>query len=126
MAYTLQGTKDCAVVSICNFTGKSYDEVLAAGEIITPNFRTAVRIRGTYHHEVTFILAHLTKRAWTETTPRRGQDKLNGILSWHKPGYAKGHMTACINGHVFDTNGKTWPIEEYRRVYNFCLRKVWK
>ena len=125
MAYVLQGRNDCAIVSICNFTGKSYDEVLEAGKVLNPTFPDKVRMRGTSHDEIMFILAYLTKRVWTERKPRRGQEKLTGLCSWHVAGRRQGHLTACISGHVYDTDGSIYPIEEYRARFNYSLRKVW-
>jgi hypothetical protein len=127
MAYELQGANDCAIVSIANFCGKTKDEVFLCGEKnIRPDFRSKVYRMGTSHDEVTLLLFFMTNRCWRMRSPRRGQNKITGLCSWHRGNSHRGHMTACIQGNVFDTNGSITPIEEYRQKFGFSLRMVWE
>lgn len=125
MSYLIQGDdKDCAIISICNYTGKTYSEVLTAAMKlnILPKY---IRERGTPSYAIPFILLILTGKIWHERKPRRGQEKINGLASWHVAGKKFGHMTAIVDGNVFDTDGSVTPISKYREVNQYHLRKVW-
>lgn len=111
--------KDCVIISIANYTGKSYDDVLRAAEMCGAK---NVHQRGTPTNLIPVIILMLTGKMPKHLKPRRGQDKLTGILSWHKPNAKSGHSTACIDGIVFDTDGRQYPIADYRRIMNFNLR----
>lgn len=125
MAFVYQGQNDCALVSIANYTGATYDEVVRVAITIARVSPETIRYRGVTHNEITLILFGVTKKVWRECKPRRGQYKINGVISWHHPNVKNGHMTACIDGHVFDTNGHVSTVEQYKLRHNFCIRKVW-
>jgi hypothetical protein len=124
MAYTLQGNKDCAIVSICNYTGKSYDEVMEAALFanLTPE---KVAKSGTPDYAVVLILLKLTGRVWTMHKPRRGQEKINGLVSFHQANRSVGHMVAVVDGHVYDTDGMVLDIKSYAARYSYHVRMVY-
>lgn len=120
MAYVLQGNKDCAIVSIANYTGKDYAEVRQVAEYF--GYRPG---SGTSTHTIGLILAKLTGKMPIESCPRRGQEKINGLVSWHRPNTKNGHLTACIDGNIFDTDGRIYTVKQYRYYYRMSIRRVW-
>jgi hypothetical protein len=123
--YILQGRhSDCAIVSLANYTGKDYDSVLTVCAALAGRTVDEIRAKGTPGNIISTALAVLTGKHVRKTAPRRGQDKINGVVSWHKPGRKNGHMTAVIDGHVFDTNGDVMTVPEYRTRKGYCIRNV--
>lgn len=123
MPFVYQGKNDCAIVSIANYTGHPYDRVLQAAMLagLTPEH---IKASGTPQERIPVILAHLTGKIPIVRKPRRGTDKLTALASWHHPNRSNGHMNVIIDGHVLDTTGISYPIEVYRRVFNYNLRLV--
>lgn len=121
--FTYQGINDCAIVSICNLTGASYNDVIATASKlnITPD---KIRQRGVWHTEILPILVMVTGKPWYEINPRRGQEKYTGIASWHRGSNRSGHMTVIMDGGVIDTDGNVWTIEQYRVRMNYSLRSI--
>lgn len=116
--------RDCAIVAISLYTGRSYDEVLAAIRAFAgPNWLP--NERGTPDAYSTAILTAwgLTK---TTTIPRRGQEKITAIASVHSPGARTGHMIAIIDGHVFDATTEGMPLKQYQMTYSRRhIRTLW-
>ena len=123
--YTFQGTNDCAIVSIANYTGHSYkDVVLAASEMANVSI-LQIHKHGTPEHAILLILAKLTGKWWTVYHPKKNQHRINGIVSMHVAGKKNGHMVAVVDGNVFDTDGLIMPIMEYKIRHNYVIRHVY-
>jgi hypothetical protein len=123
--YTYQGTNDCAIVSISNYTGRSYKDVVqAASEMANISILT-IHKNGTPEYAIILILAKLTGKCWKTWCPKRNQHKINGLVSLHNPGRKNGHMVACVDGQVFDTDGKVYPLSVYKVIHNYMVRRVY-
>lgn len=126
MAYELQetGKRDCVIISIANYTGKPYDEVMSYAQSFGLNPDRIVS-RGTPDTHIALIIARALGRAPIEKHPRRGQEKLTGIAVWRRPQRLKGHCSILMDGHILDTDGKIYTIDEYRLRYGYNLKCVY-
>lgn len=121
MAYEIQGNKkDCVIISVVNYTGKDYDTVLSYARML--GIKHDYSFKGTPDTAIQIILSAALGCVARRYTPRRGQEKLNGIAVWKRPGRKNGHATCVIDGNVFDTDGRIWAIAEYRERYNYSLK----
>src|SRR6266404_855880 len=115
---TSQKKNDCVIVAIANATGLSYDEIAA---------KLPVGKHGVMHSEWTNYLKEL---GWylSPSVPRRGQDKITGIVRLISNKKATGHLVYMRDGIVFDSfapNGMS--IKEYQSKQTRChIQQIWR
>lgn len=113
-----QKKNDCVIVAIANATGLSYDEIAA---------KLTLGKRGINHLDWTNYLKSL---GWylSPSVPRRGQDKITGIVRMISNKKATGHLVYMKNGIIFDSfapNGM--PIKEYQsKQTKYHIQQIWR
>jgi hypothetical protein len=60
-------------------------------------------------------------------TPRRGQDKINGIVHLYANNFTGHHLVAMVDGMVFDIAApEGMPIKQYQSTFKSKhIREVW-
>lgn len=123
--YLTQGlNKDCVVISLANYTGRTYEQVMAAVNTIGYT-KEYVWKTGTPVFIIPAVIALLTGKLPRTLRPRKGQTKLNGIADFHSPSAKNGHCAPVIDGIVYDTDGSVTSIEEYKLDKGYVLRNFW-
>jgi hypothetical protein len=121
---TSKRPKDCVVVSIANYFGRSYEQV----------YRDLIRYGGPvngnhskgYHSRVwSKVVTEYLGRSPIVRHPRRGQQHLTGLLQVASPGGFRRHLTIVLDGMVIDTDGETLLLADYKRKYGYVVRSVW-
>ncbi len=118
---------DCTIVALTHYFGLDYNDVRE--ELLALSIKLG--IVWNMHKVTPNILAQAFcyKRGLKSTlVPRRGQDKITGIVSMHATGTKKGHMVAMIDGIVFDAlQPEGMPIKDYQLRYKHShIRSIWK
>lgn len=118
---------DCTIVALTAYFGISYEQVRE--ELMGHAIRLGMVWK--MHKGTPNILcqAFCYKRGLSpRLVPRRGQDKITGIVSLHSAGASTGHMVAMIDGIVFDAdNPNGMPIAQYQTVYHRKhIRAIWR
>ena len=116
MLVTSQSPNDCSIVAIAQYTGKSYDEVKSGLPGYNPLWGTPLKDSMMYLLSNGFV---------SMPVPRRGRDKMNGIIAVFK-GAKVGHMLAVIDGHVFDSIVQGMPIDTYCKNTGYHVRWYFK
>jgi hypothetical protein len=117
-------SNDCVIVSLANYFGYSYDKVYQdlarhGGPVNgDPN-------RGYFRAVWSKAVAEYLGRPPIVKHPRRGQDRLTGLLHVASPGGFRRHLTIVLDGIVFDTNGTVLPIAEYKLRHRYVVRSIW-
>ncbi len=116
---------DCAIVACSHYFGIDYDVIVAEFQSIADSLCIRWNRSVGTPSDITSIFCR--RRGLNNyPVPRRGQDKITGIVSMHSANAARGHMVAMIDGIVFDAfvpEGK--PIAEYQKLYRCShIRKV--
>ena len=119
---------DCAIVACSHYFGIPYDKVLDEFRLISSAHGQTYKIsNGTprYVTNVFLVSKGLKKRS---KIPRRGQNKISGIVVMVNVNKTKAHMVAMIDGMVFDTvSPEGTPIDVYqRRVMTKHINEVWE
>lgn len=119
MSTASQTKNDCAIVAISNATGMSYDDI--AKRLPQPDKR-----RGIQNKDWTALIESL---GWIKqrTIPRRGQDRITGIVRMISNKRASGHLVYMKNGIVYDSQHLTGlPIKEYQLRHTKChIQMIW-
>ena len=109
MMTTSKSKNDCVVVSLSNYFGLEYAEVvklLQAKGWIDKGV-------GVYYATYMSVIIDLLGRPPIIRKPRRGADKLTGLALVGK--YRRyQHLTVIVDGNIFDTNGEVVPLIQYR------------
>lgn len=138
MAFVLQRTqKDCVIAAISNYFGKEYEVVLERldklagrpdeGATHIPGLR---RSGGYYPQTYKRLIAEYLGREPNESRPRRGRERITGLVRLKKNGeHSTGHLTCVIDGWVFDTSSigdvLMMPLVDYCRRYRWHVNRVW-
>lgn len=117
---------DCAIVALTHYFGLPYEEVLLELYAIAKE----LGIKWNPHKGTPNVISwrFCEKRGLIKrSVPRRGQDKISGLVQLHSAGASSGHMVAMIDGYVFDAIFPDGiPIKEYQqRVTRKHIRGVW-
>lgn len=128
MTIESKGPNDCAIVACSTYLGIPYDDVKRAFFMIALDNHI---VWNCHKGTPTFISSRfMANKGLTKCTtiPRRGQDRISGIVSMHSAGAKSGHMVTMINGTVFDAFvPEGMLIKEYQS--RFCrshIRCIWK
>ena len=118
---------DCAIVALSAYFGIPYDDVLAELKDLAIKFPMV----WNFHKGTPTVLhnAFCFKRGLKPIpVPRRGQDKITGIVSLHAANAKNGHLVACIDGIIFDAFvPEGMPIAEYRQKFTTShVRDIWR
>ena len=114
--------KDCVIISVANYLKLDYDTVLETFLAMGLTKETIFQ-KGIPIGLIPSALSKLAKDKKVEfKKPRRGQEKITGLASWHTPGAKHGHCTILTNGFVLDTDGKIYTLKEYKQTFNYVLR----
>ena len=120
-----QQTNDCVIVAIANGTGMTYDEVLNSLNLSELEILD-LPIRGIQNK---VWWAYLTNLGWTRksTIPRRGQEKISGIVSLISTKTVNRHLVYMKDGIVFDSHYSLGcPIKAYQSRMKQChIREIW-
>ena len=113
--------RNCTLVSIANLTGKKYAEVRSVAD----QCHAYIQGRGTYVHKIPDILALLGIHS-TIKKPRRGAEKLTGIVTFFRSGVRRfnGHSVAMIQGKILETDNIWYSLDVYRRSYKYHINNV--
>lgn len=121
-----QRPNDCAIVALCNYFGVDYAEVVTELLAIAVEKGVVWNIKRETPNAISWEFCR--KRGLIQrTVPRRGQEKISGIVSLHSAGARLGHMVVMIDGIVFDAFfPEGIPIKEYQTMARKHIRAVWR
>lgn len=116
---------DCVVVALANYTGKDYDYCMQVVCSVSGRNKGEILERGTPSKAVELALSLVQGRVCKVVTPKPLSDcYLSGIGHWYYDGrdtgklnmarIKHGHANVVSNGKVYDTNGKTYTMSEYK------------
>ena len=122
-----QGRNDCVIVSIANFLDIDYDDVIAACENCRIITRAEIQKGGLKRFQIEQLLKVLRPfQVWQYRKPRRGQEKLVGLVRFHINKNSNGHMAILNRGIVIDTDGWRSSLAEYRLRWKMSvISGVW-
>jgi hypothetical protein len=116
---------DCAIVACSHYFGIHYDAVVTEFQTIADELGIQwKRQKGTPSCITDMFCARRGLNQYP--VPRRGQEKITGVISLHSANARSGHMVCMIDGIVFDAFAPEGiPIREYQSLSR-CnhIRKV--
>lgn len=123
MAYESRRLNDCAVVALSNYFNLPYEDVDNELDSIYQSLGlTWIREAGTNKLVHNIFMAR--RDMFDKKVPRRGQEKMSGVIITVNSNHDKGHMAVVRNGYVYDCtspNGMALPIwRAFVRCKNIC------
>ena len=117
---------DCAIVAFSHYFGIDYDSV--TNELQSYANELGINWIRTNGTPIILIRCYCLKhKLRLIKTPRRGQDKITGIVHMYSDNFKRHHLVAMIDGYVFDIaapNGM--PIKDYQSTFTIKhVREVW-
>lgn len=99
---------DCAPIALANWLELDYEHVCK--EV---NYKSECGV--SHYHACKFMREHGMARF---PVPRRGQDKMTGIIQFKYPGRRLRHLAVVRNGLVFETSTPDgMPIKDWKRKF---------
>lgn len=113
-----QQKNDCAIVAIANATGLSYDEIQS---------RLPKPGKHGLSHDSFVPLIESFGFVRLQKIPRRGQEKITGIVRMISNKRVSGHLVYMKNGIVFDSfHPQGIPIKDYQSRISKChVQMIW-
>lgn len=122
---TSRQPNDCVIVAIANGTGLSYETVQSGLAAMVTDGSQLITRAGISGY---IWIGYLKLLGWTRypKVPRRGQDKITGIVRLYSSKYSTGHLTWMNRGLVYDIGANGMPIAEYqRRFRQKHIEQIW-